>query len=183
MLNQSTFARCLFSFVLLTSATPSLASDAPLPELEEQSSDRALSEAYAKRTRTKRQVGTALAIGGGSLATIGYGLSVGVSLASDKRCKTYECSERYLSFIPVAGGAVQFAVAGKNFHDDHHTVKCYPRTIAAVTGQAVGVAALTTGLLLRRVRHNEEPETFTERLALAPETYGGTGFGLTLSTR
>ncbi len=86
---------------------------------------------------------------GAFVFAVGYMMGIVVSLSADTSCQGSICNERYLSFVPVFGGVLQFAVAGKAFHDAHHSDNCFPLTVADVSAQGVGVAAVATGLMMR----------------------------------
>jgi len=73
-------------------------------------------------------------------ATI-YATNAAVALRADRFCRGPRCSERYFSLVPVLGGLAQLSHGGIGFHDDHHGKLCAPLTIAAVGGQALGIAA------------------------------------------
>lgn len=138
-------------------------------------------EAAATSDDGKRVASNWLIGAGGAVFAVSYGLTVGVSLASDRSCEGSTCNERYLSLVPIVGGILQFAVAGKDFHDEHHTDACFPRTIAAVSGQVIGAGAFIAGLILRpsaRPAAEKGPE-----LSVSPQTYGGAGFGLSVGVR
>lgn len=106
-----------------------------------------------------------------------YGLTVGVSLTSDPDCQGSVCNERYLSLLPVVGPLLQIAVAGPSFHDEHHTEACIPRIAMAVSGQAIGVAALVLGAILRS-QGDDDPDSLVQRLTIGTDTYDGRGFGI-----
>lgn len=96
-------------------------------------------------------------IGSGAFVfAVAYMMGIVVSLSADTNCQGSICNERYLSFVPVFGGILQFSVAGRSFHDEHHSDNCFPLTVADVTGQAVGVVGIATGLVMRYVAHKSE---------------------------
>ncbi|HEX7602607.1 MAG TPA: hypothetical protein VF316_13415 [Polyangiaceae bacterium] len=95
----------------------------------------------------------ATSLSGAVLFATAYILSIAVSLRADTSCQGAQCNERYLSLVPVFGGVLQFALTSKAFHELHHGDDCYPLTVAAVTGQAIGVAAVVTGLVMRYISH------------------------------
>lgn len=70
-----------------------------------------------------------------------YATNAAVALEADSSCRGQRCAERYYSFVPVLGGLAQLSHAGVDFHDRHHGVLCAPLTMAAVAGQALGIAA------------------------------------------
>lgn len=73
-------------------------------------------------------------------ATI-YAANVAVALNADRLCRGARCAERYYSLVPVLGGLAQLSHGGVDFHDTHHGRLCVPLTVAAVAGQAAGIAA------------------------------------------
>jgi hypothetical protein len=64
-----------------------------------------------------------------------------VALEADRSCRGRRCAERYYSLVPVLGGLAQLSHAGVGFHEQHHGALCAPLTVAAVAGQALGIAA------------------------------------------
>jgi hypothetical protein len=70
-----------------------------------------------------------------------YATNAAVALEADRTCRGQRCAERYYSLVPVLGGLAQLSHAGVGFHDQHHGQLCAPLTVAAVAGQALGIAA------------------------------------------
>ena len=70
-----------------------------------------------------------------------YVTNAAVALEADGACQGQRCAERYYSLVPVLGGLAQLSHAGVGFHDQHHGELCAPLTVAAVAGQALGIAA------------------------------------------
>jgi hypothetical protein len=70
-----------------------------------------------------------------------YATNAAVALEADRSCQGQRCAERYYSLVPVLGGLAQLSHAGLGFHDQHHGKLCAPLTVAAVAGQALGIAA------------------------------------------
>ncbi len=111
----------------------------------------AQADAPAKPKGTKAADVTAVT--GAWLFISSYVFGISVSLTADQACQGSICNERYLSFVPVFGGVLQFAVAGRSFHDEHHSDNCFPLTVADVAGQSIGVVGLATGLAMRYFAH------------------------------
>ncbi len=104
-----------------------------------------------------------------------YVFAISVSLTADQACQGSICNERYLSFVPVFGGVLQFAVAGRSFHDQHHSDNCFPLTVADVTGQSIGVLGLATGLAMRYFAHKP-----SSKVNVAPTFDHGAGVALSV---
>src|SRR5688500_5113539 len=69
-----------------------------------------------------------------------YATNAAVALEADRWCRGPNCAERYYSLVPVLGGLAQLSHAGVGFHEQHHGALCAPLTVAAVAGQAFGIA-------------------------------------------
>lgn len=108
-----------------------------------------------------------------------YATNAAVALEADRSCRGESCRERYYSLIPVLGGLAQLSHAGVGFHDQHHGELCATLTVAAVAGQAAGLAAYVTGVPLSL----ELPRLGRFELSVVPYVYedGGSAAGLGLA--
>jgi hypothetical protein len=107
-----------------------------------------------------------------------YATNAAVALEADRSCRGARCAERYYSLVPVLGGLAQLSHAGIKFHDEHHGALCAPLTVAAVAGQALGIAAYLTDVPLAL----EVPNGGRVELAVVPYVYedgrGAAGLGV-----
>jgi hypothetical protein len=108
-----------------------------------------------------------------------YVTNAAVALEADRDCQGQRCAERYYSLVPVLGGLAQLSHAGVGFHDRHHGQLCAPLTVAAVAGQALGIAAHVAELPLAL----ELPSVGRFELSVVPYVYedGGSAAGLGLA--
>lgn len=109
-------------------------------------------------------------------ATI-YSTNAAVALRADRSCQGERCRERYLSLVPIAGGAAQLSLGGFGFHEHHHGKLCVPLTMAAVGGQTLGLAAYVGGVELAL----KGPNGSRIELSVVPYNDGGSAAGLGLA--
>jgi hypothetical protein len=109
-----------------------------------------------------------------------YATNAAVAQEADRSCRGEGCAERYYSLVPLLGGLAQLSHAGVDFHDQHHGELCATLTVAAVAGQAVGIAAYVAGVPLAL---ELPPGTGRLELSVVPYVYedGGSAAGLGLA--